>query len=112
MTHLLIWALVVWGMTSILTRGRIFRPVRDRFAPGTFLGDFVRCDQCVGLWVGLGLSLGLGFGAVRMVGVLEKALPLGLSSVMDGVAASAVCAAAGTLTDYVKAMTVKASLGR
>lgn len=106
MTHLFVWFLVVWGVTSILTRSRLLRPFRDRLPPSTLLGDLVRCDQCMGLWVGLSLSLGLGIGVVReglapsSGGGLERIL---LESSLDGIASSAVCAFAGATIDWLKA---------
>ena len=48
----IIWVLVVFGITFILTKGKIFEPVRKaledygmRYLPN--------CPLCVGTWVGL-----------------------------------------------------------
>jgi hypothetical protein len=94
----LVWLLTVWGLTSILTEGRVFRAPRGFFPPQTLLGDFVRCPQCVGFWVGLGASF-CHLGVAQAAGV---AFPLAL--VVDGLAASAICAALGTVFDTVKAI--------
>ena len=113
MTLLLTWLLITWGLTSILTRSRLLRPLRDRFAPGTFFGDLARCDQCMGLWVGLGLSLGLGLGgthALRMGRSLGEWSVL-VEAVLDGVVSSAACAMAGAVTDWLKAAAVRAAMG-
>jgi hypothetical protein len=129
MIQLLVWSLACWGLTSILTRGRIFQYPRARLRPGTFLGDLVRCDQCTGLWVGLGLSVWPGLGIARWVQyvptfldwtsgspvVRELAthpLPAVVLAVVDGLCSSALCAVAGALTDWVKAAAVSAALGK
>jgi len=126
MTQLLVWSLAVWGLTSILTRGRIFRAARDLQPPGTFFGDLSRCDQCTGLWVGLGLSLWPGLGIAREVlfwsfslvslagaGAGASSDPSGwVLAIVDGLAASAVCAGAGAITDGLKAWTARAAMGR
>ncbi len=123
MTSLLVWALTCWGLTSILTRGRIFQAPRARLRPGTFLGDLARCDQCTGLWVGLGLSLWPGLGVTRELQWMVSLLvwipgtehpwdpPAIVRAVVDGLGASALCGGIGTLTDWVKAVTVAAALG-
>ncbi len=110
-SQLLVWALTVWGMTSIMTRGRIFRAARELTPPGTFFGDLARCDQCTGLWVGLSLSLWPGLGIAREVlfwtlGSASWHPSAWVLAIVDGVAASAVCAGAGMITDGVKAWTV------
>jgi hypothetical protein len=121
MIQLLVWALACWGLTSILTRGRIFQAPRARLRPGTFLGDLARCDQCMGLWVGLGLSLWPGLGISRQaqyvvtlfvqVPVASWDPPAIVRAAVDGLGSSALCAAAGALTDWCKAAAVAAALG-
>lgn len=48
---LLVSALI--GTTLIVVRSTIFRPVRRFFSI-----EFLRCSQCVGLWIGVFASLG------------------------------------------------------
>lgn len=115
--QLLVWSLTVWGLTSILTRGRIFRAARDLQPPGTFFGDLSRCDQCTGLWVGLSLSLWPGLGIAREVlfwtmGSASWHPNVWVLAVVDGLAASATCAGAGALTDWAKAAGTGAALGK
>ena len=96
----LTWLLIVWGATSVITQSRIVRPFRERFEPETLAGDFVRCPQCIGWWVGLGVSLGLGLGLVH----LHAQLPFhGLCEALcDAFAASAACAGCSKIEDALK----------
>lgn len=49
--ELVIWILVSFGLTAIISISRLFRPIQN-------LGTFFRCPQCIGFWVGLGLAYG------------------------------------------------------
>jgi hypothetical protein len=102
---LLVWVLVVWGVTSVINSGRILRSVREYWLPpSTFLGDFIRCPQCVGWWVGLSVSLFLHLGPGRAV----SQLPGGVAVVViaDAFASSAVCAFLAKVEDVLKGIAV------
>ena len=61
---LIIFCLVCFGMTNIITMSRLFKLVRDRFERlSKKAGIFIKCPMCVGFWVGLLWSL-LEFGPV------------------------------------------------
>lgn len=67
--NLLIWAVVAYGMTTILVYGSIFNGLRNGIhkwgrnnnAPFNFLGKFlsglISCVMCTSTWVGFFLSL-------------------------------------------------------
>lgn len=87
MTRLVVWALVVHGITQIVTVARIARPIRAA-APAP-LGALLSCPMCFGFWVGVGLSLaGLSPSHAWVT------WPLFAEAVADGAAASAVAWAA------------------
>ena len=66
--NLLIWAVVAYGMTTILVYGSIFNGLRNgihkwgnnKSLPFNFLGKFlsglISCMLCTGTWVGFFLS--------------------------------------------------------
>ena len=83
MPLLLTWALVVHGMTQIVTVSRIAQPIREAASPP--LRALLSCAMCFGFWVGLALSLA-GLGPVRQI----VGLPVTASTILDGAAASAV----------------------
>lgn len=91
---LMTWALIVYGVTLIVTEGKLFAPVRalaERRSPwaGTLLG----CPMCFGWWVGALVSLlGWSPSAVGLGG-----WPLPLRVLFDGAASSAVCWGLGAL---------------
>jgi hypothetical protein len=90
MPLIIVWGLVVHGITQIVTVSRIARPVREAAPPP--LRAFLSCPMCLGFWVGLALSLsGLSPLApfVSWPGLAR--------AVADGAAASAVCWAAHVL---------------
>ncbi len=99
---MIVWALVVWGVTSVLTQSRVLRGFRERFEPGSLAGDFVRCPQCVGWWVGLGASLALHLGvaeaAVGIPGPVRRLVVV----LCDAFATSAAAALASKLEDALK----------
>ena len=105
MLPLITWALLVWGVTSVITQGRILRGFRELFAPETLPGDFVRCPQCIGWWVGLSLSLlPQHLGPAEMVlqapgPPLLQALQL---AVEDAFAACAVAAGCSKIEDALR----------
>jgi hypothetical protein len=87
MSLLLTWALVVHGVTQIVTVSRIARPIREA-APSS-LRALLSCAMCFGFWVGFMLSLA-GLGPVRQV----VGWPVAASALLDGAASSAVAWAA------------------
>jgi hypothetical protein len=62
------WALVVFGLTTIITQSKLFAPIRRGFKNGTG-SKFIECPMCVGFWVGFGLSIfpGLSLGGHLLV---------------------------------------------
>ena len=65
---LLVFLLASYGVTNIVTGGKIFEPVRELLKPVPFFGYWVKCEMCfgfavgavwcaLGLWPDLGLSL-------------------------------------------------------
>lgn len=97
----IVWFLVVWGVTSVVNSGRIFRSVREYWLPhGTLAGDFVRCPQCVGWWVGLSASLLLRLGLARGLVQLPGGLPVVV--LCDAFASSAACAFLAKVEDALK----------
>jgi len=97
MLLLLSWLLLIWGVTSVITQGRILRSFRDLpiFPLESLAGDFIRCPQCIGWWVGLIVSLTWHLGPARLA--LEPSGPPFLQAVQLGVddAFSACAVAAG-----------------
>ena len=55
---LLCWILVSFGITTILSISKIFRPVREYVGnKSTFLGEMLACSMCMGFWVGAFLCI-------------------------------------------------------
>lgn len=79
--NLLIWAVVAYGMTTILVYGSIFASWRNaihrwgknQYAPFNFIGNFlsglISCMLCTGTWVGFFLSLAYFSPNVEYVGL-------------------------------------------
>lgn len=86
--YIIAWALVVHGLTQIITVSKIARPLRLLAAPVPLLGEWIRCAMCFGFWAGIALSLA-GFGLLRAIGFGRAASAFG-----DGCAASALAYAA------------------
>ena len=82
--RLLIFLLVCYGFTNVVTVGKIFRPLREWLARRSrVLGDWIRCPMCLGLWVGAGWAA---------VGLWPPTgLPFGLELLAAGCAASGAC---------------------
>lgn len=55
--RLIIFILVVWGMTNIISGSYIFQPLRDWLKDVRVLGRLLPCYMCTGFWVGLMVSL-------------------------------------------------------
>jgi hypothetical protein len=52
-----------YGLTMIITKGNIFKQIRERITTYSMkLGIFISCPQCVGLYCGVLLSLFCGVG--------------------------------------------------
>lgn len=59
MIELLIFICICWGLTNIISKGKIFEPMRDflELIPGfSFLANLINCPMCLGFWIGLGVS--------------------------------------------------------
>jgi hypothetical protein len=70
MALLIFWALMGYGMTSILVWGSIFEKQRDWIRRHSkFFGDLISCVLCTGTWVGFFLSITLGGLATRLLDV-------------------------------------------
>lgn len=86
-THLVVWGMVICGITLVVTQSSLLAPSRafaHRLSP--WLGTLARCPMCLSWWVGAGLSYGLGFG------VCASALgSRPLAALGDAFAASALC---------------------
>jgi uncharacterized membrane protein YfcA len=79
--NLLMWAVVAYGMTTILVYGSIFNGLRksinkwgnNKNAPLNFLGKFlsglISCMLCTGTWVGFFLSLAYFSPNVEIIGL-------------------------------------------
>ena len=58
---LLLIILSGYGLTMIITKGNIFKYIRERITNYSLkLGIFISCPQCVGLYCGVLLSLFYG----------------------------------------------------
>ncbi len=96
-----VWALVMVGVTTIVTQSKLFRPWRLRWAcwtsrsiarpdgnirMPTLWSTFFDCPMCIGFWAGLCASAFFGWGVAPEIphGVLFR-------WVADGCASSAVC---------------------
>ena len=55
---LIIWTFISFGITLSITRGAIFRPLRERVLKlNATLGQLISCPMCFSFWVGLTMSL-------------------------------------------------------
>lgn len=56
--RVLIFSLVVFGLTNIVVGSKLFSPVRDRLQQiNPRLGELAKCMMCAGFWVGLFVSI-------------------------------------------------------
>ena len=54
----LYWVLASFGITTIISVSKIFKPVREFIGTKSkFLGELLACSMCTGFWVGVFLSL-------------------------------------------------------
>lgn len=81
--NLLIWAVVAYGMTTILVYGSIFNGLRNwihkNAQPGnglkiltpvfSFVSDLIKCMLCTSTWVGFFLSLAYFSPNVEIIGL-------------------------------------------
>jgi hypothetical protein len=78
--NLLIWAVVAYGMTTILVYGSIFNGLRNwihKNALGSgvltpvfsFVSDLIKCILCTSTWVGFFLSLAYFSPNVEIIGL-------------------------------------------
>lgn len=83
--------LIAYGLSAIVTHGRIFERVRCFIGKHSrLLYDGVNCMQCVGFWSGLVVSLLLGQGWV---------------SILYGFATSGICELTDIVTKKIENMT-------
>lgn len=86
LTTLACWVLVVYGLTTIVTRGSIFHALRQR-APTQFARTLLSCPLCFGFWAGFGV----GFAHLGPATMLLPAWPEWAQAIGDGWAASGAC---------------------
>ena len=61
MIKLILWILIAYGMSTIITGGAIFEKPRNWIiSKSKFWGDFITCMLCIPTWVGFFLSFALG----------------------------------------------------
>ena len=85
---MLTWALLVYGVTLIVTEGKLFAPLRDFVARRSpWAGTLLGCPMCFGWWVGAFVSV-LGWSPSAVAG--PAIWPLPLRALVDGAASSAV----------------------
>jgi hypothetical protein len=61
MIKLILWAMIAYGMSTIITAGAIFsKPRLWIISKSAFWGEFITCMLCVPTWVGFFLSFALG----------------------------------------------------
>lgn len=61
MIKLILWAVLAYGMSTIITAGAIFENPRQWLeSKSKFFGEFIRCMLCIPTWVGFFLSFALG----------------------------------------------------
>ncbi|MFQ6087897.1 MAG: hypothetical protein ACE5K0_03215 [Candidatus Methanofastidiosia archaeon] len=62
MNEILYLILMTFGITEIVTRGKIFKSMRDYFRKisPNILGEQFSCQMCLSFWVGLTLSIYMG----------------------------------------------------
>ena len=73
------WALIVFGVTLVVTFSKIAAPIRKIWPA------LLHCPLCFGWWVGLGL------GYIMQLGPAPSSWPLPLAALADAFASSAVC---------------------
>lgn len=60
MTNLLMYILVVYGITTVIVQSKIFRGIRDFIKKrSSFFYSMVTCMMCTGFWVSLFVSFWL-----------------------------------------------------
>lgn len=86
---LVIYVLICWGLTNVITKGKIFEPIRNFFFDTPklhFLSDLFNCPMCLGFWIGIGLSLLLYSPTAHYLSII----PI-ISAVADGFISSGTC---------------------
>ena len=78
--NLVIWAMVAYGMTTILVYGSIFSGLRNFIhdwgksnfplnGVGKFLSELIQCPLCTSTWVGFFLSIAYFSPNVEIIGL-------------------------------------------
>lgn len=58
---IIIWAMIAYGMSTILVYGKIFdKPRAIIVEKSKFFGDLISCMLCTSTWVGFFMSITLG----------------------------------------------------
>ena len=87
---LLVWILVCYGITNVVTGSTIMAPVRQKSQKiHKKLGELLECPMCFGFWVGVAVSLlwasPTGLGESVFLG------PVWYHYILDGFLASGTC---------------------
>lgn len=70
MSMIFLWAVMAYGMTTILVYGSIFERTRVFIKMNSgFFGDLISCVLCTSTWVGFFMSLVLGSLTVKYFNV-------------------------------------------
>jgi hypothetical protein len=72
----------VYGLSWLVTRSKLFAPVRERLRPVPFVGHLIQCIVCTSVWVAAGVLLTLPMSSVfspgfRVAGPVDFILLLG-----------------------------------
>jgi hypothetical protein len=106
--NLLLFLLVGFGVTTIVSKSTIFEGVRNRIDNGSdeiyenFFGMIIRCPRCLGFWVGVFFSLYLGSITYNTFSTFTSSngtifssilfyLNIGMYRIFDGAIISGVC---------------------
>ena len=81
---LIVFLLASYGVTNIVTSGKIFERLREWVdRRSSIVGYWLHCPMCMGLWVGVSLSIA-GLGAVSGIGKIRQ-------DIISGFVASGWC---------------------
>jgi hypothetical protein len=53
MLNFIIFLLATIGSTLIVTQSYVFKPIRNILERSSYLGKFIKCNQCVGFHLGI-----------------------------------------------------------
>lgn len=115
--NVLLFLLVGFGVTTIVSKSTIFEGVRNRIDNGSdeiyenFFGMIIRCPRCLGFWVGVFLSFYLGSITYNTFSTFTSSngtifssiifyLNIGMYKVFDGAIVSGVCWIIHNILDF------------